>query len=95
MICTSEGCGALRDAGQYICKRCRRAAPTRPIAVGDRVPPLRARVAASGPDADIVANSCAAADADTVPADADELAAAAPGPPGEPPLRPQLPDEAA
>ena len=78
-ICCTEGCGAIRSTRQPICKRCRRSAPTRPVAVGDRVPPMR-----------MAATDLAEPDADTVPAASAEHASA----PIVPPLQPSLPSDA-
>ena len=40
-VCASDGCGAIRDPQQPICKRCKRSAATRAFIAGDQVPTLR------------------------------------------------------
>ena len=64
-MCTSDGCGALRDLAQSRCRRCRRSCRVRHLQPGDSIPQVLAR--ASGADDDGAMHGQAARDDDAPP----------------------------
>ena len=65
-ICSTPGCGALRDLDVPRCRKCRRNAPARALAEGDTVPTNSSRAEAPTQE-DVAENEMPAAPADPLP----------------------------